>query len=203
MASASSTIGAHWDGKRSGAALPAADLERMSPRRIVAGWRVLGITRQGTAVRVRQYSRRMVSGVRRKYLLLFSFQERLATGHGADDEQRFLAARHCLRQRSVGVLVRQIPAAGKKADQRAATLRGSVADRAAQDGVARFQRIEQRPLGDRRVDCHGHFFPGAGQCAQVVRQHDADHGNVWTSTESTGGRSWTMAAHVSPESAEA
>ena len=41
------------------------------------------------------------------------------------------------------------------------------------------------------------------QRPQMGREHDADHGSVWTSTDSTAGRSRTMGAQLSPESAEA
>ena len=38
--------------------------------------------------------------------------------------------------------------------------------------------------------------------AQMGGQHDPDHGSVWTSTDSTAGRSLTIGAQVSPLSAE-
>ena len=38
--------------------------------------------------------------------------------------------------------------------------------------------------------------------AQMGRQHNPDHGRVWTSTDSTAGRSLTIGAQVSPLSAE-
>ena len=43
----------------------------------------------------------------------------------------------------------------------------------------------------------------ARQRAQMGGQHDADHGSVWTSTDSTAGRSRTIGAQLSPASAEA
>ena len=46
------------------------------------------------------------------------------------------------------------------------------------------------------------FSFDAGQVAQMPGKQDADHASVWTSTESTGGRSRTMGAQVSPASAE-
>jgi hypothetical protein len=42
----------------------------------------------------------------------------------------------------------------------------------------------------------------AGEVSQVRREHDPDHGSTWASTESTAGRSRTIAVHVSPPSAE-
>ena len=59
---------------------------------------------------------------------------------------------------------------------------------------------------------HDHVLLGEGeahlavdvrQLAQMCREHDANHGSVCTSTESTAGRSRTIAFHVSPASAEA
>src|SRR5204863_320559 len=41
------------------------------------------------------------------------------------------------------------------------------------------------------------------QRPQVRRQHDANHGSVWTSTDSTAGRSRTIGVQPSPPSAEA
>ena len=48
-----------------------------------------------------------------------------------------------------------------------------------------------------------HFVADLGQISQVMREDDADHGNVCTSTERTAGRSRATVCQVSPESAEA
>ena len=48
-----------------------------------------------------------------------------------------------------------------------------------------------------------HFTANARQRPQVRRKDDANHASVWTSTESTAGRSRTMGDQVSPASAEA
>ncbi len=48
-----------------------------------------------------------------------------------------------------------------------------------------------------------HFIVDAGQGAEMGRQYHPDHGNVWTSTERTAGRSRTTAFQVSPASVEA
>jgi DNA polymerase-3 subunit alpha len=52
-------------------------------------------------------------------------------------------------------------------------------------------------------DVELHFAAGARQVAQMRREHDPDHGSVWTSTESTAGRSRTIGSQWSPASAEA
>ena len=44
------------------------------------------------------------------------------------------------------------------------------------------------------------FFGDVGQSSQMVRQHDPNHFSVCTSTDSTAGRSRTMAVQVSPAS---
>src|SRR6266851_403514 len=48
-----------------------------------------------------------------------------------------------------------------------------------------------------------HLAADARQSPQMWREYDSDHGSVWTSTESTAGRSRTMGAQLSPASAEA
>ena len=49
----------------------------------------------------------------------------------------------------------------------------------------------------------GHLAFDLRQRTQVRRKHDADHGSVCTSTDSTAGRSRTMGAQVLPASADA
>src|SRR6266705_2115586 len=53
----------------------------------------------------------------------------------------------------------------------------------------------------RDVDLH--LALDAGQRPQVGREHHADHGSVWTSTDRTAGRSRTIGAHASPPSGDA
>jgi hypothetical protein len=65
-------------------------------------------------------------------------------------------------------------------------------------GIARLDRVEDRAERDGPVDRHLDFAPDAGQRLEVLRQLDADHGSVCTSTESTAGRSRTIGVHVSP-----
>src|SRR5439155_19359057 len=75
--------------------------------------------------------------------------------------------------------------------------------RPAQHGVAGFARVEDRTLGGRPVDLERHLAVEASQRSQMRRQDYPDHGSVWTSTESTAGRSRTIGVQLSPASADA
>ena len=82
-------------------------------------------------------------------------------------------------------------------------LRDVVADRPAQHRIAGLERVEDRALRDRALDLELHLAVDVRQRPQMRRKHHSDHGSVWTSTESTAGRSRTMGAQVSPASADA
>src|SRR5215471_8579188 len=96
--------------------------------------------------------------------------------------------------------MRQILAAGEEPDKRAALLRDMIADRPAQHRIARLQRVEHRALRDRTFDVEHHFAIDLRELAQMCWQRDSDHDSVWTSTETTAGRSRTMGAQLSPAS---
>lgn len=78
-----------------------------------------------------------------------------------------------------------------------------IANRAAQYRIACLERVEHgaRRGGPGYLDTH--FAVHARECLQMVWQLDADHGRLWTSTESTGGKSRTIAVQLSPPSADA
>src|SRR5215472_7167377 len=78
-----------------------------------------------------------------------------------------------------------------------------VADCAAQHRIASLERVDDRALRDWTIDLELHLALNAGQTSQMRRKHDANHGSVWTSTDSTAGRSRAMGAQVSPASADA
>ncbi len=78
-----------------------------------------------------------------------------------------------------------------------------VADRPPQHRIPGFQGVEDGALRGRTFDRQLHLLADARQDPQMGRERDADHGSVWTSTESTAGRSRTMGAQVSPLSADA
>ena len=52
-------------------------------------------------------------------------------------------------------------------------------------------------------DLEFHLAFDARQLPEIRREHNSDHRSVWTSTDSTGGRSRTMGAQLSPASADA
>src|SRR5262245_16074995 len=99
--------------------------------------------------------------------------------------------------------MRQVFCAGEKAQHRPALPRDVVADRPAQHRIAGLQRVEDRALRGRPLDGELHLAADVGQRPQMIRKHHSDHGSVWASTDITDGRSRTMGAQPSPESAEA
>src|SRR6266705_5407686 len=132
-----------------------------------------------------------------------SVAAKLAAGDGPDDEKGLRPRRDRLGQRGVRWLVGEVPLAGEEAQERPALLRDVVADRPAQHGIAGLERIENgRSCGQAR-DVELQLALDPGQRPQVGREHHANHGSVWTSTDSTAGRSRTMGAQLSPASADA
>jgi len=99
--------------------------------------------------------------------------------------------------------MRKVLFAGEEPQERPALLRDVIADGPAQHGIAGLKRVEDRLLRDRALDLNLHFAADVRQCSQVLREYDADHGSVCTSTESTAGRSRTIGAQLSPASADA
>ena len=85
---------------------------------------------------------------------------------------------------------------------RPALLGGNVSDRPAQRWISALQRVEDRALRDGRRDLQLDHAADAGQRLKIRGQDDLDHFSVWTSTESTGGRSRTMGVQLSPASAD-
>src|SRR5262245_18464177 len=131
------------------------------------------------------------------------FSSGLAAGHRPDHEERLEPRRDRGRQRRVGQLVGQILLAGEEANKRPAAACDVVADRPAQHRIASLERVEDGTLRDGGCHLEHHLTVDARQLAQVCREHHPDHPSVWTSTDSTAGRSWTLAAQPSPASADA
>src|ERR1700682_1168363 len=75
--------------------------------------------------------------------------------------------------------------------------------RSAQHRITRFQRIEHGPLRDRTLHVKRQLALQLGQRPQMSWQNNLNHDSVWTSTESTAGRSRTIGAQLSPASADA
>ena len=78
-----------------------------------------------------------------------------------------------------------------------------IANRPAQDRVLLLQRVEDRALRQGLRGVEGDLAVDARKSPQMVRKNDADHGRVCASTDSTGGRSCTIAVQLSPPSGEA
>src|SRR5262249_7990122 len=128
---------------------------------------------------------------------------RLAARHGPHDQVGLRAGRDRGRERCIGRLVRQVLFAREEPDARPALPTVVPADRAAQHRVPGLQRIQDSPLGDLALDLQLHLAVHPGERAQVRGEHYPDHDSVWTSTESTAGRSRTIGAQLSPASADA
>src|SRR6266704_5311405 len=133
----------------------------------------------------------------------FKRSPRLPARHGAHHHEGLAPRRDRVGQRGVRQFVGQILLAGEEPQERPAPLREVVADRPAQHRIAGLERVEDRALRDPTLDVELHLAVDVRQLPQVCREHHADHGSVWTSTESTAGRSWTMGAQLSPVSADA
>ena len=127
----------------------------------------------------------------------------LAAGNGPNDEKRFLSGRDRVGQRGVRRLVREILLAGEESQECPPLQRYVVADRPPQHGIAGLECIEHRAQRDRRFDFERHLAADVRQRSQMLREYDANHGSVCTSTDSTPGKSRTMGFQLSPASAEA
>src|SRR5439155_1295763 len=126
----------------------------------------------------------------------------LAAGHGAHDQKRLGTERDRVGQRGVRRLVGQILLAGEEPHERPALLCDLVADRPEQHGIAGLEGVEERALRGSALDVELHLAVDARERPQMCREHDSDHGSVWTSTDTTDGRSRTMAFQLSPEAAD-
>src|ERR1043165_4043195 len=98
--------------------------------------------------------------------------------------------------------MRHILTAGKEPQQRTALSSHVVANGPTQHRKARLERIEDRASRHVTVNFKLHISTNAGEGAQMCRQNYHNHVSVWTSTESTAGRSRTIGVHVSPPSGE-
>src|SRR5215469_5563046 len=127
----------------------------------------------------------------------------LAAGHGAHDQVWLGASSDRIGQRDVGVFMGQVLLAGEEPDERPARAAVVVADGAAEHRIALLQRVQDGALGDLARHVQLHFAVDMRERAQVSGEDHPDHGSVWTSTDSTAGRSRTIGAQLSPASAEA
>lgn len=94
----------------------------------------------------------------------------------------------------VGRFQGPILATGEESQEGTALQGDVIADGSAEHGVAGLERVENGPWGDLAVDLNAYLGSSVSQGAQVRREHNANHGRVCTSTESTAGRLLTMGA---------
>lgn len=121
----------------------------------------------------------------------------------SNNQKRFAPVHHRIGQGRVRRLVGEVLLACEKPQEGAAFFSDVVANRAAQHRIARFKRGEYCALGTQSLTLEFRFTFKVRQCPEMVRKHNPDHRNVCTSTESTAGRSRTIGAQLSPESADA
>jgi len=127
----------------------------------------------------------------------------LAASHGSHDSEGLCSHLYRIWQGSIWRFERQVFSAGEEADEGPPLLCDVVADRSTQHRIFRLKRIKNRTLSCQPFDLKLHLFVDLCKCAQVVWKHNADHGRVWTSTDSTAGRLLTMGIQLSPESEDA
>src|SRR5260370_38314206 len=126
----------------------------------------------------------------------------LGAGNGADDEKWLFSGCDFVGQQSVRRLQGIVFRAGEETQERTALLRDMIAYRAAQHRILCFEGIEHGALCDWPRHVQLNLGTDPRHRSQKARKHDADHGSVWTSTESTAGRCSTIGAQLLPASAE-
>ena len=96
----------------------------------------------------------------------------------------------------------QILLTGEEAQEGPPPLGAVVADGAAQHRIAGLECIEDGALRDRTLDFKLDLTADVRQSSEMLRKLDSNHGSVWTSTDSTAGRSRTIGFQLSPASGE-
>ena len=126
-----------------------------------------------------------------------------AARHGPHDDEGLGAIDDLVGQWCVGGFVRQILLAREEANVGTPTLGLRIANRASQHGMTPLEGVENRSLRHGTGDVEQDFAILIDERLQVRGQHDSDHAKVCTSTDSTAGRSRTIAVHESPASFDA
>jgi len=110
--------------------------------------------------------------------------------------------------------------AGKEAQEGPSQVCDVVADGSPEHRVLGFELVKDRALGHGTLDLEYEFAADTRQTSKMEWEYDSDHGplpwnrnaprlsaaihaSVWTSTESTAGRSRTIGAQLSPPSGDA
>src|SRR3954447_10219698 len=88
---------------------------------------------------------------------------RLTARDRPDDQVGLLARSDRIRQRRVGVFMREVLLAGVKTDERPALVRDMIAGCTAEHWIFRFERVEYRPLRHRRLDLELDFACNSGE----------------------------------------
>ncbi len=99
--------------------------------------------------------------------------------------------------------MRPVLLAGEEPQEWPALLRHMITNRAFEHRIAGLQRIEHRPHSNWIRNLKLQLAGDVRQGSQVLRDFDADHGSVCTSTDNTAGRSRTIGAQLSPASVDA
>src|SRR5207253_1986746 len=111
--------------------------------------------------------------------------------------------RDCIGYRRILGFMRQIFLAGEESHKGSPLLGDMIPNGPLKRRVAGFKGVENRTLRYRRWNIQLHVAIYSRDGSQMSRHHYQNHASVWTSTESTAGRSRTMGAQLSPASADA
>jgi len=99
--------------------------------------------------------------------------------------------------------MRQILPTREVPHQWPALLRDLITDRSPQRRVTGFECVQNGTLRNSTFHFELHLAGNACKRPKMGREHDSNHGKVWTSTDTTLGRSRTIGAQLSPESVDA
>lgn len=127
----------------------------------------------------------------------------MSSGDCADHQKRLGPGSYRLGQRGVRRFVGQILLTCEEPHERPALLRYMIANRALQHRIPSLECVEDRALRYWPPNFELHLAADLRQRPQMCWENDPDHANVWTSTESTAGRSRTMGFQLSPASDDA
>jgi hypothetical protein len=72
--------------------------------------------------------------------------------------------------------MRDVFAAGEEPDEWPALLRAVITDGAMQHRISAFERVDDFSRGSHSIEIQLHFIADAGECAQMMWEYNADHG---------------------------